>query len=539
MASGEPITTDAFDVAISGYGPTGLTLASLLARRGHRVCVIERWPTLYGQPRMATIDGESARILQAACDIDAALRNALPRARYVFANGAGDVLIDHRWGGVDISGFPFRISVHQPDIEDAMDARARSHGVVVLQGWEVVELAQDAVLASITARKRHVAQDGEAVLGDARVVKARYVVGADGARSRVRTALGIARESWPFRAAWLSVDSVRKRGLHDFWGLSPDGRVAVIFCVPNGRAHSIIPLGTRHVRFNFQVDPDADHSDKLDTATAYRALETVYGVTPDDVDVYRQAVYPFEGKLATTWRAGRAFLAGDAAHLMTPFLGQGGCSALRDAINLAWKLDLVLRGVAPDALLDTYQAERLPHTRTYIDGSDRLAALAFVADPHDAAARDRMFLGGGPPASPAEPTIEAGILHRDGHGRIKRPAGELGPQGVVTRGGTTGRFDDLVDWGFQLLGWDCDPVDFVRADQRQFLHTLGTTVARISSQPSPRDGFFDRGGAYGRYFQAHGSMGMIMRPDFVIFGIAHSPNDLPDLVDDLRRQLWR
>ncbi len=537
MARGASMTAGAFDVAISGYGPTGLALASLLGRRGHRVCVIERWPTLYGQPRMATIDGESARILQAACDIDAALRNALPRARYVFANGTGDVLIDHRWGGVDISGYPLRISVHQPDIEDAMDACARSHGVVVLQGWEVVAIEQDADFASITARERHVRQNGEAVLGDARVVKARYVVGADGARSRVRTALGIECEAWPFRAAWLSVDSVRKRDLHDFWGLSPDGQVAVIFCVPNGRAHSIIPLGTRHVRFNFQVDPDADHADKLNTASAYHALETVYGVTPDDVDVYRQAVYPFEGKLATTWRVGRAFLAGDAAHLMTPFLGQGGCSALRDAINLAWKLDLVLRRVAPDALLDTYEAERMPHTRTYIDGSDRLAALAFVADPHAAAARDRMFLGGVPPASPSDPTLVTGILHRDRHGRVKRPVGEPGPQGVVTYGSRTGRFDDLVEWGFQLLGWDCDPADFLRSDQRAFLRTLGTAVARISSQPSSRDGFIDRNGGYGRYFQAHGSMAMIMRPDFVIFGIAHSPDDLSTLVDDLRRQL--
>ncbi|MFN0303555.1 MAG: bifunctional 3-(3-hydroxy-phenyl)propionate/3-hydroxycinnamic acid hydroxylase [Burkholderiales bacterium] len=531
------ITADAFDVAISGYGPTGLTLASLLARKGHRVCVIERWPTLYGQPRMATIDGESARILQAACDIDAALRNALPRSRYVFANGAGEVLIDHRWGGVDISGFPFRISVHQPDIEDAMDTSARTHGVVVLQGWEVVAIEQDADFARITARERHVRRDGGAALGDSRVVKARYVVGADGARSTIRTALGIARESWPFRAAWLSVDSGRKRGLHDFWGLSPDGQVAVIFCVPNGRAHSIIPLGTRHIRFNFQVDPDADHADKLDTATAYRALETVYGVTSADVDVYRQAVYPFEGKLATTWRIGRAFLAGDAAHLMTPFLGQGGCSALRDAINLAWKLDLVLRSVAPDALLDTYEVERMPHTRTYIDGSDRLASLAFVADPLDAAARDRMFLGGGPPASSSAPTLAAGILHRDDHGQIRRPVGEPGPQGVVTYGGRTGRFDDLVDWGFQLLGWDCDPADFLRPDQRAFLQSLGSAVARISSRPSSRDDFIDRDGAYGRYFQAHGCMAVIMRPDFVIFGVVHSTDDLPELVDDLRRQL--
>ncbi len=537
MASGASMASEMFDVAISGYGPTGLALACLLARRGHRVCVVDRWPTLYGQPRMATIDGESARILQATCDIDEALRNSLPRSRYVFANGAGEVLIDHRWDGADPSGFPFRISVHQPDIEDAMDAFARSRGVVVLQGWEVVGVEQDADSASITARERRSTIDGAAALGDTRVVKARYVVGADGARSGVRAALGIERESWPFRAAWYSVDTVRKGPLPDFWGLSPDGQVAVIFCVPNGRAHSIIPLGTDHVRFNFQVDPDADHTDKLNTATAYHALATVYGVTADDVEVVREAVYPFEGKLANTWRVGRAFLAGDAAHLMTPFLGQGGCSALRDAINLAWKLDLVLQGVAPDALLDTYEAERKPHARTYIDGSDRLAALAFVANPRAAAARDRKFFGGDAPASAAEPKLETGILHRDANGAITRPVGELGPQGEVLGGGAVDRFDDLVAWGFQLIGWECDPSVFLRPAQRKFLETIGATVATISSQPTLRASYIDLDGGYEQYFRAHRAVAIVVRPDFVIFGVARVPTELPALIDDLRLQL--
>jgi 3-(3-hydroxy-phenyl)propionate hydroxylase len=332
-----------YDVVISGYGPTGLAAASLLARRGHRVCVFERWPSLYGLPRMATIDGESARIIQAAADIDQALRNSEPRRRYILANGDGEILIDMNWDTPDVSGFPHRISLHQPDIEDAMDAAARAHGAEINQGWEVVALTQDDARVTVTARERIVRDGAEPAWGRERRVTARYVIGADGARSAGREALGIERESWPFRAAWLSCDMTRKRPLPNFWGLSPDARIAVIFCAPAGRAHSIIPLGRAILRLNFQVDPDAPPADALTRAAAYRYLKSVYGLTEDDVTVYRQAVYPFEGKLARRWREGRVFLAGDAAHVMTPFLGQGGCSALRDAMNLAWKLDLVLR----------------------------------------------------------------------------------------------------------------------------------------------------------------------------------------------------
>ncbi|HZP26485.1 MAG TPA: FAD-dependent monooxygenase, partial [Dehalococcoidia bacterium] len=282
-----------YDVALSGYGPTGMAAASLLARRGHRVCVFERWPTLYGLPRMATIDGESARIIQAASDIDAALCNSVARKRYVFANEDGKILIDNDWDKPHVCGFPFRISLHQPDIEDAMDAAARQRGAEINQGWEVCDLDQTGDYARVTARERS--------SGKERTVRARYVIGADGARSTVRDLLGIQSESWPVRNAWLTFDAKRKRALPNFFGVSPDGRVAAIFCVPGGRAHSIIPLGLNHLRFNFQIDPDTKHDGTLDRQLAYRCIREVYGIGEEDVDIYRQAVYPFEGRLAERW----------------------------------------------------------------------------------------------------------------------------------------------------------------------------------------------------------------------------------------------
>ena len=482
---------------------------------------------------MATIDGETARIIQAACDIEQALRNSVPRTRYVFANEKGEVLIDHAWAGDHVCGFPLRISLHQPDIEDAIDAAARASGAEINQGWEVVSLAQDERRVMVTARERRVSGD-KVSLGIERTVEAKFVIGADGARSVIRTTLGIAREPWPHRNAWYTIDARRKRPLPNLWGLSPDAQIATIICAPEGRAHSIIPLGTEVVRFNFEVDPDRDHSDKLNRTTAYRYLQDVYGLTEGDVDVYRQAIYPFEGQLATHWRCGRAFLAGDAAHLMTPFQGQGGCSALRDAINISWKLDLVLRGVAGDALLDTYEAERLPHARYHIDSSDQLATLAFVHDPVAAQERDRR-LRERQTSAPPGPYLTAGILHRKRDGRLVPPVGDVGPQGIVRRGNVQRRFDDL-GWGFQLILRDVDPVAHLTADQREFLRNIRSSLAGITDG-SDVALWTDVESVYGRYFREHRIVGVLLRPDFVVFGVVRSIGDISDLVNDLRGQL--
>lgn len=523
-----------FDVVISGYGPTGLTAASLLSGRGHRVCVFERWPTLYGQPRMATIDGESARIIQAACDHEQAFRNSLPRRRYILANGDGEILVDMPWDSEHICGFPLRISLHQPDVEDAIDQAARRQGAEINQGWEVRSVAQSDKAVFVTAQERRIDSVGNVAWGRSRTVRAKFAIGADGARSTVRESLGIEREQWPYRNAWLSFDAVRRRALPNIFGVSPDAEIAVIFCAPEGKAHSVIPLGAQHIRFNLEANPDGDHGDKLNREFAYHFLGEVYGLTEDDVDVYRYAVYPFEGRLTKHWRVGRVFLAGDAAHLMTPFLGQGGCSALRDAINLSWKLDLVLRGVAEEAILDSYGAERLPHVRVHIDGSDRLAALAFVRDPEEAKARDAHYREGGAPSAPAEPFLTAGILQSGG--AASPPVGHLAPQGIVRHAGRTGRFDDLFGWGFQLLGCRFDPAEQLDADRSAFLQRIGCKVAGFDELPD-KTLVADTEGVYLRYFETHRIEAMLVRPDFTVFAAARTAEETAAMVDELRMQL--
>src|SRR5689334_23592418 len=126
-------------------------------------------------------------------------------------------------------------------------------------------------------------------------------------------------------------------------------------------------------------------------ARAWELLEP-WDVHPNNARLERHAVYTFQARVATQWNVGRVFLAGDAAHQMPPFAGQGMCAGVRDAANLAWKLDLVLAGRAAETILDTYASERVPQVRQVIEFSIELGKVICVPDPAAAAVRDRAML---------------------------------------------------------------------------------------------------------------------------------------------------
>src|SRR4051812_25701555 len=139
-----------FDIAVVGYGPTGMVAASLLGQMGHRVVVCERWPSLYGLPRLTHIDDESARVVQGAGNIDKALRDSSP-TEYTWVNGADELLLKIPVAPTGQMGYPTHISMYQPDVEDAIDAQIRTlSNVEVRQGWSVVGLTQDADAVEVT-----------------------------------------------------------------------------------------------------------------------------------------------------------------------------------------------------------------------------------------------------------------------------------------------------------------------------------------------------------------------------------------------------
>ena len=225
-------------------------------------------------------------------------------------------------------------------------------------------------------------------------------------------------------------------------------------CDP-ARPTTLVSGGPGRRRWEFMRLPGESIEELNSEKTAWRLLEP-WGVTASTATLERHALYRFQARWVDTWRKGRLLLAGDAAHQMPPFAGQGLCSGMRDAANLAWKLDLVLAGKAGEALLDTYPSERIPQVRAVIEFSMALGKVICVPDPDDAAARDARMIaaaksvGLSPPLPP--PALGPGLFVPG-----DPLAGQLFLQDRVRHGARTGLFDDVVGRGWTLLSPHCDP----------------------------------------------------------------------------------
>ncbi len=504
------------DVAIVGAGPTGLALASLLAQRGRSVVALERWPAPYPLPRAVHFDHEVARVLQRvgiAPDLEGFTESA---PIYEWRNAAGEILL--RFGREQesgLSGWPDSNMGHQPRLEAALERRARSFPHVrLLRGHDahVLHDAGDQVL--VGARNE---------AGEALEVRARYAVGCDGAGSFVRGAIGSAWNDLGFAYDWLVVDVIP----HATRVWSP---LNWQLCDP-ARPTTLVSGGPGRRRWEFMRLPHESIEELNDPAAAWKLL-AAWDIRPDNATLERHAVYTFRACYADLWRRGRVLIAGDAAHLMPPFAGQGMCSGLRDAINLAWKLDLVLGGRAGDALLDSYASERAPHARTTIDFSVALGRVICTADAREAAERDARMVPAaratGLTTPPPSPPIGPGCWDA-----ACPAAGSLFVQGRVERDGRRGRFDDVVGGGFALVSTQGDPASALSAAQRAFFASLGGVSAHVS-----RDGALrDVDGAYARWFEAHGAGVALQRPDFAVFGTAPQCAGAGALLDALRARL--
>ncbi|MEJ7584279.1 MAG: bifunctional 3-(3-hydroxy-phenyl)propionate/3-hydroxycinnamic acid hydroxylase [Acidimicrobiales bacterium] len=491
-----------FDVAIVGYGPVGTTLAILLAQLGRRVVVLERWSEPYALPRAVHFDHEAARILQ-ACGLGTELvAISEPAEVYEWRNRAGATLLRFGRVGPGVSGWPESSMFNQPELEASLDRRARGlPAIEIRRGVEVIALNDDPDVDAVTV--------GSTAASGSSAVRARYVVGCDGANSTVRTLVDAPVTDLGFFYDWLIVDVV----LDHERAFDP---INLQICDP-ARPTTAVSGGPGRRRWEFMRLPHETLDELNREATAWRLLQG-WGVTPDNATLERHAVYTFQARWVQRWRTGRVLLAGDAAHQMPPFAGQGLCSGLRDAMNLAWKLDLVLGGHAPDLLLDTYGEERAANACAVIAFSMVLGKIICVDDLGEAEQRDAAMTAAVPEtglaAVPPLPGIGAGLLDDTPH------AGRLFIQGQVGRDGRRGRFDDIVGTGWRLVGRaGHEPV--IDAELAAWFAGIGGQIVTVGAGGE----LDDPDGGYATWFADHDVIAALQRPDFYLYGTAVDDED--------------
>jgi len=444
--------SSAVDVLLIGLGPVGAALANLLGRQGVRVLAIDRATEIFDKPRAIVLDNEALRILQqAGLSDDDFAKVVIPQVKYhsplygCFARINTARVVD---------GHPVLVSFYQPELEVALRRR--------LADYPSVEVRLGVTLQDFT-------DDGESVLatledaaGATSLVRARYLVGADGAGSRVRHKLQLDFEGHTFAQDWLIVDA---RNVP-----APIDHVEFI-CDPRRPTPRMVAPGGRQ-RWEFMLRKGERASD-MESADQVRALLAPW-CDPRDIQIERTAVYRFHARDARRFSKGRCFLVGDAAHITPPFAGQGLVSGLRDVSNLAWKLAGVVQGRIREGVLESYDQERRPHARKIINlarflgrlvmPSNRLAAAvvhgairAIRILPAGRAAFDDLKIK--PPQ-----VFDDGLFWRDRGGR-RLLAGSMFPQARVRVGDAphASLSDDVLGTAWSLIGFGVDPAGLADA----------------------------------------------------------------------------
>lgn len=512
-----------YDVIQIGYGPVGQTLASLLGQRGWNIAVFERHKRLYGLPRAGHFDHEIARIFQGIGAVDAFIDKAVAIEAYTWFNRDRQKLLSFETEGTAISGWHSGYMFYQPYVEAALDSAVAKHNNVAVNfGWQAVALRQhkDFVEVTLTRYEKDGAHGSEP---ETRTVRTRYVVAADGANSATRQSLGIQLEDLGFQEQWLVVD-VRLKTPLDVNAAEIRKNGSYQICDP-ARPMMSTMLSAEHKRFGFMRMPTDSDGHLEDPETVWSLIRP--WVTPDTADMIRSVVYQFRSTLACEWRKDRVLLAGDAVHLMPPFLGQGMCSGIRDVANLAWKLDLVLAAKVDDAILDSYQIERSPHVRAHIARSVHVGKISCTTDTAQAAARDAALLAGEMPPPPAPLVLEQGLLQS---GRNSSdPIGSLGPQARIRLGQRTSLADNILGHGRWQLLCRKDPRSSLSMTTQNIIDDLNIACVWFGD-----GGAEDLEGVYKNWFNRYDIEAALVRPDFYVYGVAKTLSDIDALFIELR-----
>ena len=501
------------DVLICGLGPVGQLLALLLGRAGVSVAAIDRAPEPFDLPRAAVVDDEVLRIFQSAGVDGRILADSQAQEEVSFVTAAGRALTLLR--PVDGSqGHPPLVSIHQPSIERTLIAAlAEQESVRTAWGRRLVSFEQDADGVTVAVEP--------AAGGGPETVRARWLVGCDGGSSWVRQLLGIEFGGSTFRQRWLVVDALVDRPLAKvpnprFFG---DWRRPIVS----------LPMSPGRHRWEWMLHPGEDPEPFLDPDSIRDRIAP--WLDGERADVERAVVYTFHARAAARWREGRVLLAGDAAHLMPPFAGQGFSSGARDAANLAWKLEAVLAG-APEALLDTYEEERRAHVEAMLRLAVALGGFVQTTDRRVARLRD-LLLGALDLTGIARwaetkvkplPAYGAGAFaERPARNVFRRGVGVQFPQPRVSVDGRSVPLDRALGPGWWALALSPDLTDALGAD--------GLRAMLVG-----RD-LLDEAGEIAAWLDRFDAGWVILRPDRFVFALGSDRIGIDRALAELHRRV--
>ena len=524
--------TEQVDVVIVGAGPSGLTLANILGLQGVRTVIVEERDTLIDYPRGVGLDDEALRTFQSIGLVGRVLPHTVPNQILRFFDAKRRLLAEMAPPDARF-GWPKRNGFVQPMVD------AELHGG--LDRFEHVEVRWGHRMENCVETDDGVTLE---FADDKEPVRARYVVGCDGGRSATRRLMGVSFDGTTSSTRWLVVDVANDPLGHPNSEVGADPK----------RPYVSISIAHGIRRFEFLIHDD--ESDELADDPAFvRRMLAQRVPHPDRVDMIRHRVYTHHSRIAGSFRKGRLMLAGDAAHLMPVWQGQGYNSGIRDAANLGWKLAAVINGQAGDALLDTYDVERRKHARAMIDLSTMVGRVISPTNRRVAALRDRVIH-----SASLVPTLkryvlemrfkpmpryqQGAVFHADTSAE-NSPTGTLFIQPRVdTRADQNVLLDDVLGTGFAVLCWSNNlravlgeeafsrwkalGASFIEVRPMTQLHWTGHDDADVTVVG-------DRTGALKSWFDVFTDSVLFVRPDRCIAGacIAQRAPDLSESLFDV------
>ena len=526
------------DVLIVGAGPVGLTLANVLGLQGVRTAIVEERDTLIDYPRGVGLDDEALRTFQAIGLVEQVLPHTVPNQILRFYDGRRRLLAEMAPPDARF-GWPKRNGFVQPMVDaELLRGLDRFDCVEVLWSSRMEGCAEttDGVRVDVAGR------------GGVRTIAARYVVGCDGGRSATRRVMGVSFDGTTAPTRWLVIDVATDPLGH------PNSEVGA----DPARPYACISIAHGIRRFEFMIHAD-ETDEQVETPEFIHRVLKPFVPHPERVDVIRHRVYTHHSRIAGAFRKGRMFLAGDAAHLMPVWQGQGYNSGIRDSANLGWKLAAVVTGRAGDGLLDTYDTERRKHARAMIDLSTLVGRVISPTNRRVATLRDNLIRAGS-----VVPTLKRYILEmrfkpmpRYEQGAIARLGNDVAPPSATLPTGTlfiqpridtrdvqNVLLDDVIGTGFAVLAWNNDPRKLL--GEKAFGRWMALGATFLSVRPSTQLHWTghddpevtivgDRTGALKAFFDAHSESVVFLRPDRCIAGacIAQLAPELSDALFDV------